>query len=91
MKSGQKIGQGPLPPSFGQKSERHLLFFGIPSLIQLHTGCLTAPPDFQYLNGKKVIQGGGDIDVLVSDTLGTQESRIGPETDLYLVHPSGDS
>ena len=37
---------------------------------------------------KKVLQG-GDIDVLVSDTLGTQESRIDPETDLYLVHPSG--
>ena len=51
---------------------------------------LTVPPDFSYQHEKKVIQG-GDIDVLVSDTLGTQESRIGPEISQHLDHPSGDS
>ena len=52
---------------------------------------LTVPPDFSYQHEKKKVIQGGDIDVLVSDTVGTQECRIGPETAQYLVHPSGDS
>ena len=60
--------------------------------IQLHTWCFyNCSPDFQYQNEKKRVIQGGDIDILVSDTVGTQESRIDTETDLYLVHPSGNS
>ena len=58
--------------------------------IQLHTGCLFYCSSRFSSREKRVIQG-GDIDVMVSDTVGTQESRKDPATGLYLVHPSGNS
>ena len=57
----------------------------------IHGVFITVPLIFSTKMKKKRVKQGGDIDILVSDTVGTQESRKDPATGLYLVHPSGNS